>query len=1048
MASIGQFNAAAASLRAEATNTLMNVNLEFSLFTKRIVEPPREYAEVGQHLAPGRLHEAQEGARHTIARKLGLLFKDNRILSSTPELIKAYGLRASEISRSSAANPRGDMSHGAFAGMIGADATTLWAAATSGRPALQCHLLACLLARIWEPAEATSIWVEIVARRKEELKLILSEEGELAQDVLYVVAEEMLRSDLRDWDASVRAWMRVADSVMEKQQTQARLIIDNLSLPVNAKPDTYESVMSAWHSAMTQMERLLNGVPLQVHSGDILLALLSWHIYPDMKYLSKEDRYIKQQDPLVEGRGILTFGLEPSPRVARDCKSVYWALPLSHLRYYGRLPVTRTRSIRTGDRDRITVDEMLWAMVAAYITDWDDGSIPTKNILESVSDIAIMLHTLCDFKSFPKSAKTTPLKDNNDNVDSWLLMISRICLKYKDRLAEERVRKLKAMGQRFGIAFGGPFQNIFSVATYLKAARNLEDKVSLLREIAASMPKPDVSTQQGYEFLIVYKRSYVDDSVKGKDLKFEIYEYATACPEHGVTGSLSNISDKTLRHRRWLSVKPSDAASGKYMETVAHRVEEIKNMGEEVTTFSDSSPVLGHHVRASRVHPKSQRGDGDKVIYIHDSRREARDRQKYGDNRDYVWMKAHPGAGPTVEFEVVHGGVDSIALTRRSVKVVIHHRDKNPNPLDERKRSSGQLSVQKIMELFRPDTVKFSRCAAELNFGATHNMALLGMTFIESLYGNLKGATVDVRSVQFDLSKALWLNYAMKGHALVKPGITVLNETVPSLAINEADTATCFACIAMMETGSYNLNPDELQSVFAIGAADSLYIASALVRDPTSKPASPVKRFIGNIGRAGMAFMVPPKDPEIRSYDKIDEWYQYDHKEFDGTMEDCFKGTSLHLSFSEASQAVNIDFSGGRDVEAYFLETLISVHDRETWIAELDILGALRSPKDRLVRGLLGSSPCNCDPASARGTKIISIDNFAEMIVPPAQGGIIRASRNWQARLAAASICLAKGYKVILKSEGTCWGCLSKAALDDSTVASIIENAEEVVVIL
>ncbi|OTA76887.1 hypothetical protein M434DRAFT_87894 [Hypoxylon sp. CO27-5] len=251
-----------------------------------------------------------------------------------------------------------------------------------------------------------------------------------------------------------------------------------------------------------------------------------------------------------------------------------------------------------------------------------------------------------------------------------------------------------------------------------------------------------------------------------------------------------------------------------------------------------------------------------------------------------------------------------------------------------------------------------------------------------------------------------------------------------------------------METGSYNLNPDELENVFAISAADSLYIASALVQDLTTKTTCPVKRFIGTIGRAGMAFMVPPKDPEIRSYDKIDEWYQYDHKEFDGTMEDCFKGTSLHISFSEASQAVNIDFSGGRDVEAYFLETLISVHDRETWIAEIDVLGALRTPQDRLIRWLLGSRPCNCGPESARGTKLISIDNFAEMIVPPRQAGIIRANGNWQARLAAASICMAQGYKLILKPEGTCWGCLSKASLGNITVISIVEDTSKVVVIL
>lgn len=136
MASFGNFNAAVNSLRAEATNALVNVNFELSFFTKRLIEPPPEYAGVGQHLAPTRRQEAQDGARHVTARQLGLLFKDRDMLPSTPELIKAYGLRASEIARSSVANPRGNDSHGAFAGMIGADATTLWAAATSGRPAI------------------------------------------------------------------------------------------------------------------------------------------------------------------------------------------------------------------------------------------------------------------------------------------------------------------------------------------------------------------------------------------------------------------------------------------------------------------------------------------------------------------------------------------------------------------------------------------------------------------------------------------------------------------------------------------------------------------------------------------------------------------------------------------------------------------------------------------------------------------------------------------------------------------------------------------------
>ncbi|KAK7699889.1 hypothetical protein SLS64_011320 [Diaporthe eres] len=171
-----------------------------------------------------------------------------------------------------------------------------------------------------------------------------------------------------------------------------------------------------------------------------------------------------------------------------------------------------------------------------------------------------------------------------------------------------------------------------------------------------------------------------------------------------------------------------------------------------------------------------------------------------------------------------------------------------------------------------------------------------------------------------------------------------------------------------------------------------------------------------------MAFLVPQKEPEISSYDHSDEWYRCEHKQFDGVMEDHFTSTSLHLSFSQASQAVNIEFSGGRDVEAYFLETLISVYDKEVWIAELDILEAMKS--EGLVRKLLQPNPCTCSAAGEYS--LIAVDSYAEMLIPPRNWGVIRAEGNWQARLAAASICLAAGYKVVLKPKETCWVCQQK----------------------
>jgi hypothetical protein len=54
---------------------------------------------------------------------------------------------------------------GVFLQHAGADATSLWAAATSGSSAISTHLLAFMLPRTWPGPEAVTILVGIVAER-------------------------------------------------------------------------------------------------------------------------------------------------------------------------------------------------------------------------------------------------------------------------------------------------------------------------------------------------------------------------------------------------------------------------------------------------------------------------------------------------------------------------------------------------------------------------------------------------------------------------------------------------------------------------------------------------------------------------------------------------------------------------------------------------------------------------------------------------------------------------------------------------------------------
>ena len=164
----GLFQRATAALGAvhnELSPSLATLNFDFTLVK---LEAPPEYHGVGTTISERRRITAEDGSVHKTARKLGALFES--CIPPTPELYKAYGTRVSEISRSKVVNPQPTTRDGIFAGQVGADSTSLWAAVTSGDGAIGVHLLACLLARIWTGPEATSVWNELVIGRKDEIQ--------------------------------------------------------------------------------------------------------------------------------------------------------------------------------------------------------------------------------------------------------------------------------------------------------------------------------------------------------------------------------------------------------------------------------------------------------------------------------------------------------------------------------------------------------------------------------------------------------------------------------------------------------------------------------------------------------------------------------------------------------------------------------------------------------------------------------------------------------------------------------------------------------------
>ena len=495
MASIGRLTLAGLSTVLESTQALAAVNFDFSIVK---VPPPQEFQGLGQCLEPTRRDTAEHGMIHLTARRLGAIFES--VLPKTPELIKRYGLRASEIAKESTDKTPGSL--GIFTQQAGIDGTSIWASATSGVGAIQVHLLACMLARMWSAPEATSIWVELLDSRRREIQASFDGTGSMHLETLVASQQQIDRSHLAEWDASARAWIRIADSSKAVQQKQLLLIIGNLDRSVNSKPGLYESVIKAWRAGLEGMEALVNNSPIAMPSGDILLALSSWHIYPDLNVLVAS-KIVRQADPLVPESGILTIGMQQPLNSTTQPNGLRWSLPLAHLRFYGD-PVTRTAIIRK-EGSRLHLAEFQMAVLGSLLGGW---RVPDRQLERAIKWVAWMSKTIIsaipnDFKMAEKSS----LAIFGRAADSFLASV-------------ELERKINAQLLNLGRRCPGflgrpstPFFGLGEVQKVLEMTRSTEYKLKTMRSLAAA-------TDMGRDRAII---RYVNEETL-------MEEYASAVP--------------------------------------------------------------------------------------------------------------------------------------------------------------------------------------------------------------------------------------------------------------------------------------------------------------------------------------------------------------------------------------------------------------------------------------------------------------------------------------------------------------------------------------
>jgi hypothetical protein len=838
---ISRLQASLASATNELTVAAAAINLDFTLFK---INAPKEFHALGEHLSKNRKHDAEAGTTHVTARRLGALFEN--ICPATPKLVKAYGTRVSEISAAATVRVSTESANSIFAAHSGVDGTSIWAAATSSSTALQLQLLACMLARVWSGPEATSVWVELIKERKTEIAALFEEEESIHFSTLKAATQlEMPRSQLADWDASARSWLRTADTVKSREQKQLMLIIDNINLPVNDDMKVYSSVIAAWKSALESMEGLINGQPQAISNGSTLLALYSWHLYPDIVVQGCSSAEVLMRDPLVTPGGVLTLGLQRRAADGRN-RGVYWSLSLAHLRHYGR-PV-RTEGNLCNESARVTFAQFRQAAFGALLNKWQISgtgvalaaqffarveTLFEKNARPPISpagtpSLTRATHNIPhegsarssggegedeameDFNNGNASCseeneysdKSAVFPEQNDAADGtwpcleyvqdsehWLHHLAQAAQAYLEKDDEQgKTSKLVNLGLRRPHFFGNnervdrtPFFGLSNPETLLACLAGPEEQITYLRTIVRNMSR-------GPPDMVI--RYFVNGGPA---------QYATAVPRQQKSVKRTRSTEDThddMRHHRWL--KYNTAAPAQAMIPVGETWE-LQQADEFIPSrqenhffevrkapgvWKEYSLFFGNMYTAALFSPTPSETSSENLIAQQEPPSAANYYQIADATTEFYAPSWVPYA-PTIEDLLWCLDANLFSASRLLYQILY-----SVDPLGEIYRTLNALSV------------------------------------ISRVYKLLPDATIALSALDQPLAHTQWANsmYSATASLEGRSGLGS-NDKKFKFDFNLLTKGTAISCIAYLESGYCDVQPSVLSDVFALSSGDSIYVA-------------------------------------------------------------------------------------------------------------------------------------------------------------------------------------------------------------------------------
>ena len=1056
--SIGSW--AANLLSAEVNNSLASVKFDFTLMK---LEAPIEFSGLGAGLSTRRRTEAEEGPHHRTARRLAALF--DQLMPSTPKLITAYGLRSSEIIQTPGINPRGSTQHGPFEAFVGADGTAMWAAATSGIPALGIYLLACVLARAWEAKEAISIWVELVKHRREEIEEGCKHNHHVSEASRMSVLQDIRRDDLARWDASARAWLQSADQAKAKEHTQLMLIIKDAQLPFSDGESTYSKVIEAWRQAMSVLENLLCGRPQEISSRSILVALSAWHLFPDILVLGRETTPVKFYDRFVNPLGIATIAKEPRSKIASRFTS--WSLTLSHFRYYGD-PVTVKSET---DFSRVNIQQLHLVALGSLFHAW---RVDKRDLLSAAKCLVSMWKFLCKGSAYEHLVKAIPWLQYLVHAAQELLISGTKDAHQLFTFGKRRAKNILGISK----TVPEPFFGLASEAILDGLSQDDEEErvVAYLRKVAA------INLLSTSDAFIWSDRDFDADNERIRVSEYlTVAPYACAARHCGIDGH--NFTEDV--HARWLHAEPAYKIPGRDIivatSALQGRFDFISRRGEQSCRITNEP----HALRASdewewENPPFLLRLDPDKIP------------DSDSPSCPSASEPLHPCQCFKSDGDFLHraykSGKFSSLLKIGRYHLLVNQNSKyyNPEHQDKLKRKNDRPHPHVIMDKLEKSSINASVLTTYLQFlvspateqghlerAQSHfedldcenfesegvagdleqslserwgfstglseevnyvemlanesskdpefSWALQGLVRATQVYQQLEGATISLKVTETSLGDAAWLDRRMwtRGHQT-----RYENRRVQARSPIPMRRANTLCCIAHFESGIALGSPEDFEETLAIASGNSIFVLGALVSDPFDYVnENVVRRIVGNIGRTGICMLVAPVDPRIKTLGN--EYNLVNHTTYDGKREDNFKSTSLILSFTDWTVPLEVKGAGARtiDQEAYFVESVISVLESGKWVADLDILQINFEELYKIEM----RAPCPGHPDGVADYDYTSIDNWEELLDSPVDVGIFRARGNWAARLAAVSILSQQGvgHSVgLLGPEQFCLQCL------------------------